>query len=144
MKKFKFRLEKVLQYRKIVKDEKLRELMMRNHILNEENQRLERLEAAALRNIINANQSMSASIVHLAGLYGARIKEEIVRQKLVLIEVKEKAEEAMAEYVEAAKDEEALVTLRNRKKEEYMEYVKKEEEKYLDEFCVQRGNTFIN
>lgn len=140
MKKFKFRLEKVLQYRHIVKDEKLRVLMECNHILNEAQSRLSELQHAALMNKLESESLFSSALVHLAGLYGKRLVEEIAMQKLEVMRAEEKVEEAMAEYIESAKEAETLDTLKERKKEEYAQYILKEEEKSIDEFNVQKGN----
>lgn len=138
MKRFRFRLERVLQYRKLVKDEKTRELIERRNKLQEDTERLRDLEMAALLNRLEENVYVTAEQVQLLGMYGARLKEAIAQQE----EQVERSQEAVAiaheAYVEAAKDEASLATLRKRKQAEYQEYVEHEEGKFLDELSVQR------
>lgn len=138
MKRFRFRLERVLQYRKLVKDEKTRELIERRNKLYEDAERLKDLKTAALLNRLEENVYVTAEQVQLLGMYGARLKEAIAQQE----EQVERSQEAVAvahgEYVEAAKEEASLATLRTRKQAEYQEYVEHEDGKFLDELSVQR------
>jgi len=138
MKRFQFRLDRVLQYRKLVKDEKTRELIQRRNKLYEESQRLKDLEAAALLNRLDEGVRLTAEQVQLVGMYAARLKEEIGEQEVRVEESQEQVAEAHKEYVEAAKEEASLATLRKRKEQEYQDYLAKEEGKSLDEFSIQR------
>jgi len=144
MKKFKFRLERVLNYRKVIKDEKTRTLMLKNFELRERIGRLRELEAAALLNILKEKVRMAASEVYLAGMYGERLREEIANQEVAVQASEEEARQAMVEYIEAAKDAESLETLKRRRKTEYLDHVNKEEGKFLDEIATQKGNTLNN
>ncbi|MCB0333169.1 MAG: hypothetical protein KDD55_06690, partial [Bdellovibrionales bacterium] len=58
-----------------------------------------------------------------------------------LLQAEDEAQQALMAYREAARDEEALVLLKKKKKAEYLEYIRHEEEKFLDEISVQKGNT---
>lgn len=138
MKRFSFRLEKVLQYRTLVKDEKLRELMLRNYELQHAQARLEQLEQAFLSNQIEQRRVLPAEQFQLRGAYALRLKDEIVAQKLAIIEAEGRVEQAMEAYIEASKDQKALAMLKERKRGEYMEWIEKELGKYLDELSVQR------
>ena len=138
MKRFKFRLERVLQYRKLLKDERTRELMEERSKLFEESERLKELEVAALMNRIEENARMTAEQVQMLGLYGQRLKQQIAQQQLQVEKQQEAVATARNAYVEAAKDEESLVTLKDRRLEEYKEYLEKEDGKFLDELSVQR------
>ncbi len=138
MKRFQFRLERVLQYRKLVKDEKTRLLMESRNRLFENSERLKELETAALLNRLEENVRISAEQVQLLAMYGARLKEQIADQEKRVQELQQEVAERRNDYVEAAKDEESLVTLKQRKQEEYKEYLEKEEGKFLDELSVQR------
>jgi flagellar FliJ protein len=141
IKKFKFRLEKVLQFREGVKEEKKRALLLRNQELNEEIARLEELEAAWSRNGIREDGVMELSEILMAGIFTARLKEDIAQQRVRIEQSKKRVEEAMAEYIEAARDARSLVMLKERKAEEYKKYLEREELKVLDELTVQKGNT---
>ncbi|RMG40493.1 MAG: flagellar export protein FliJ [Candidatus Dadabacteria bacterium] len=142
MKRFKFRLERILQYRTALKNEKLRELAMKNHALNENIAILEELQAAELLNRFEAGKTSDASDVLLMGMYAGRLIEQIDQQREKIKECQKERDAALEEYVEAAKDAESLEKLKQRKKREYQEYVDKEELKFLDELATQRGNTF--
>lgn len=144
MKKFKFRLERVLQFRRAIKDEKLRELILKNAALREGQDRLAALEDAAARNENEGSGVQFVESLYMRGLYAARLKEEIVNQRLVIIKREDEASEAMAAYIEASKELKALTTLKDKKRAEYTEYVAHEDSKFLDELATQRGNTFVN
>lgn len=142
MKKFKFRLERVLQFRTAVKDEKLRDLTLKNAKLREEQDRLHALEDAILR---NQNASEGVALVesfYMRGLYSSRLKEEIAQQGLAIIKCEEAVTEAMAAYIEASKELKSLTTLKDRKRAEYLDYLAHEDAKFLDELATQKGNTF--
>jgi len=138
MKRFRYRLEKVLEYRKLIKDEKVRELLFRNRKLAEDQDRLKSLEAAALLNRMEAEALLSAAEVELLGNYGARLRAEISGQEETVRSSESAVAEAVEEYVAAAKDEKSLVLHRERKQGEYREYVQHEEDKYADEMNTQR------
>lgn len=144
MKKFKFRLQRVLDFRKLVCDEKKRELLARNHELAQAEEQLRSLEQAEQGNLIVQGQVVDVSQILLNGLFGSRLKDQIVAQRLAIISAQDRAEQARLAYIEAAKDEKALITLKQKKFEEYKHYIELEEGKALDEFSISRGNTFVN
>ena len=140
MKKFKFRLERVLNYREAIREEKKTELAKKNAELNERVSKLEMLEEAFLKNEAALDESGNVSLLRIAGLYAARLKSEIANQIVSIEEAQEEVEVARIEYIEAAKDAKTLDTLKQKKLEEYKEYIAKEDEKFLDEMTIQKGN----
>ena len=140
MKKFKFRLERVLKYREAVREEKKTELAKKNAELTERQDKLEMLEEAFLKNEASVDESGNANLLRMAGLYAARLKTEIANQKISINEAEEEVEAAKVEYIEAAKEAKTLDTLKQKKLEEYKEYIAKEDEKFLDEMTIQKGN----
>jgi flagellar protein FliJ len=140
MKKFKFRLEKVLQYRVLVKDEKRRALLKKNRELQDARDHLYWLQEAERQNRLPENVIVPLEEVLLRGLFAERLQQEIVNQRLNIITIEEQVAQAMAEYTQAAREAKALELLKERKQQEYFEYVLKEDEKFLDELAVQRGN----
>lgn len=138
MKKFKFRLERVLHYRRLLKDEKKRELTRRLSLFNEAAQKLEMLEEAQLQNALESERILQVELVVLRGLYGARLKAEIAAQKELLLKLEADVDEARAEYIEASRELEVLEKLKARKREEYIHEMDLQEGKVLDEFAVQR------
>ena len=139
MKKFKFRLEKVLQFRRIVKDEKKRLFMEALASLQSAEARLEFLESERLRPYVTEGTIISSNDLFLSGLYGAKLVEAIAWQRIAVKECNDKAEEARAEFIEASKEVEVLEKLKEKRQNEYNEHVSKEEGKFLDELAVQRA-----
>lgn len=138
MKKFKFKLERVFQYREIVKQEKKRELTIAQNKLNTEKEILSELEKQALINHIEQDKPMLAAQVYLIGAYARRLKEEILKQGIKIVEAELEVEKALKNYIEAAKDHKALEVLKQKRLQDYREYIDKEEGKFLDELSVQR------
>lgn len=143
MKKFKFRLERVLQYRLMLKEEKRKALLLKNMKLNEAHDFLAALEDAELVNGLQRGGTLSAQQVYLIGLFASRLQDEIIRQRLLIIDLEKEVQEAMDEYTEAARDAKTLEIFKERKLREYSEYVSKEEGKFLDELAVQKGNQLV-
>ena len=138
MKKFKFRLDRVLQYRNIVKDEKRREFTKRLLVLREAQDRLEWLNHAWFQNQLESEQILQVEFVVMRGLYAARLRAEIGAQRDLIEELEEVVEAAKQEYIEASKEVEVLEKLKTKKKEEYTHEMDMLEGKVLDELSVQR------
>ena len=139
MKKFQFRLDRVLQYRGLVKDEKTRELVLARNKAFDCAERLKELEAAALMNKLEENLECTAEELFLISAYGHKLRCDIERQEEKLEEAKKNVEIARAAYIDAAKDEKSLSTLKQHKLDEYRDYLAKEELKSNDELVVQRA-----
>lgn len=140
MKKFKFRLERVLRYRRAIRDEKLRDLMLKNAKLKESEDRLATLEDEMRRDSPESG-IVPVESLYMRGLYAARLKDEIINQRLVIVQCESEVQEALAAYVEASKDVKTLTTLKDKRRTEYMDYVAHEDAKFLDELAVQKGNS---
>ena len=143
MKKFKFRLEKVLEYRETIKDEKQRDLIIRNTELSEAQDKLKEFENSYFANTIQGG-SMAMSEYELQTRYSQRLVKMIAAQKEAIIEVEKLVEEAREAYLQASLDAESLVTLRENKQVEFDEKVRKAEEAMLEELAVQQGNRSRN
>ncbi len=139
MKKFKFRLQKVLDFRMSLKDERKRELLAANQSLHEAEAERDRLQREFLSGGLVEGQTLSVEDLTLRSGYAARMKSEFERQIEIVAMRQVEAAEAVQRYIEAAKDANALDTLKNRRFQEYMERIQKEEERILDESAVQRA-----
>jgi len=144
MKKFKFRLERILNYRNINKQEHLRALMLKNQTLYEHEQNLDELQQAEGRKILNSKEPMSAAWVNLIGAYGKALQMQIVQEREDVQVAREAAEKALAEYIESAKEARALEMLKEKKLREYREILDNEERKFLDDVANIRSNQRIN
>lgn len=143
MKKFRFRLQRVLEYRKLIKQEKLRVLLVCNMELSQARGTLEQLLQAERDNVIESQRPVDSGVVHLSGLFAVRLKEEIDSQRVRVLECEQAVEKALAEYVEAAQEAEAIVKLKEKRLTEYREYMDKEDMKFIDEINTQKGNRFL-
>lgn len=139
MKRFRYRLQRVLNYRETVRQEKKRLLLLARQELAQRSQVLSDLEESERSNTLAAGQIMSAELVHMRGLFAASLQERIVQQRLAIVESEARVQEALNVYIEAAKESEALKTLKTRRKEQYDEEVRREDEKVLDEMATQRS-----
>jgi len=135
MKKFQFRLDRVLQYRQLVKDEKSKELIVLRNILIEEQEKLKALEAAYFNTSIE--EASSAEELQMVAFYLDGLKNDIECQKKVIQSATEKVLAAQAVYLQAAQEEKTLSQLKERNYLEYQEYLAKEEAKNIDEVTVQ-------
>ncbi|MCB0320695.1 MAG: flagellar FliJ family protein [Bdellovibrionales bacterium] len=137
MKKFRFRLERVLEHRKRIAEEKKRVLAEKNRaVIDLESKRedlIGRLDEDALGSGIE-----DASLFLMNAQYKLRLRSELAEAEEKLEDAREEQKAALADYEIAARDEKALIKLKEKRESEHREYVLKEEEKYLDEMTVQR------
>lgn len=139
MKKFKYRLEKVLQLRERLKEEALRELTLRNGELQAKQYERERLIESFLQNRVEEGSVMSIGELSLKGQYAARLKSEIASAAVAIEEAEKAVQEATVQYVAASKEAKILTTHKEKKVEEYKEAYFKEEGRFLDELATQRA-----
>jgi flagellar export protein FliJ len=139
MKRFNFRLQRVLEIRDRFRDERRQELGQRNFELDRERRILGDLDQEFLRSKVEEGGTYSASELLLVGEYSVRLKEDIEQQQLRVAAAEQAAEEARERYIEASKETQALEKLKERRREEYVEQALKEEGSQLDEFAVQRS-----
>ena len=155
MKQFRFRLQRVLEYRDRICDECRQELGRLTFERDQAAQRLAdlRSEASSLTlmggGTVPANPSgagsavtsfpvMSVNDIILVGDYGVRLKDEIAKQEEVVREATGAVDKAREVYIEASKEVKALDSLRQKRKADYDEAKLKDDEKNLDELTVQR------
>lgn len=138
MKKFRFRLERVLQYRQTIKREKHRDLIKEQILLQEHLNLLVGLEQELQSVGVEDGAVILARDVKMLGDYAGRLRSNISDTQREIEEAQKRVERAREIYQEAAKEAEALEKLKARKNSEFQAYVLKEEEKFLDELAVMR------
>jgi len=143
MKRFKFRLERVLQFRKRVREGKLKVLLEKNQEVSNLEQRLSDLVRAQLSNTVE-NTNFDSRLLEIQNLYGQRLRAEIFSTNESLENAQNEAKLALNEYMEASKEEKVLVSLRNKREQEYLEIIEKHEQAVLDEISIQKGNQMLN
>ncbi len=139
MKRFNFRLQRVLEIRERFRDELRQELVQRNFELDRERGVLEDLDQEFLRSKVKEGGTYSAGELVLVGDYSTRLHEQIEQQRVRVAEAQRAAEEARERYIEASKEAQALEKLREKRRQEYVEQTRKDEGAQLDEFAVQRA-----
>ena len=139
MKRFNFRLQRVLEIRERYRDEVRQELVQRNFELDRERSILADLDQEFLRSKVEEGGTYSASEMVLVGAYSTRLQQQIEQQRLRVIAAERATEEARERYIEASKESQALEKLKEKRRQEYVEQTLKEEGIQLDEFAVQRA-----
>lgn len=138
MRRFSFRLQRVLDIREQFRDELRQELVRKNHERDEELQVLARLEQESLQIKIEEGGTYSASELVMFGAYSVRLKQLMEQQQQRVAAAIKQVEEAKERYIEASKEAKALEMLRQKRREEYTEQQLKEEGRQLDELAIQR------
>ncbi len=138
MKRFKFRLQRVLDLRVQIRDKARQELVRRNGERDHELSVLAHLEDEYRRVTMEEGGMYSASQLVLFGAYAERLEGEINNQKLVVARAIEAAEVAQAHYIEASREAKALEMLREKKLKEHNEEALRQEGAFLDELAITR------
>ncbi len=139
MKKFKFRLERVLQFRMALKDERKRDLLDANQRLRDAEQVQEQLNGELARHGLESGEVLLLGELELRGVYRERTKLALEAQGEAVAMRQVDVAAALESYIEAAKDANALEALKKRRLQEFQERIQKLEETALDEIAVQRA-----
>jgi len=140
MKRFKYRLERVLHFRRLIEAEAKRELQLAQRELADAEARLKELEAQLVKEFSDGSEEkeMRAEEFLLISSYRAGLKVRIEQQ---LVEIETRRQEVvnkMAKYREAARELESLVRHRVTKVTEYDHEASVAEQAQIDELMVQR------
>jgi flagellar FliJ protein len=141
MKRFTFRLQRILDIREQIRDEARQELGRRNARLAQEQGVLAGLEAELLRLSSSADGIVTAGELLLTGAYALRVQKMIEQQVVKVEEARQAVVEAQERYIQANKDARALEMLKDKKRAEYDQEMLKEEISQLDEVAVQRASS---
>jgi flagellar FliJ protein len=139
MKRFRFRLQRLLDIREQIRDEARQELARRNHELAEQQSVLRGLQEESGRLTAHRDGIISAGDLQLTGAYAVRLQQMIERQVLLVAQASQAVVEAQERYVQANKDAKALELLKEKRKGEHKEALLKEEMQQLDEVATQRA-----
>lgn len=138
MKKFNFRLERVLEHRNTVKKEKAGELAEKNRDLFDAEKKVEEIITAQDSVDQPVEELISMAEVALSGQYQEALREALINQRLVVLEARDAVEAARQAYVEKAVEAEVLETLRQKKLDEHKLEGKRSERKQTDRMVVMR------
>jgi flagellar FliJ protein len=141
MKRFRFRLQRILDIREQIRDEARQELGRRNAELAHEESVLRGLEQELQRLRAEGDGIVTAGEYQLMGAYAVRVQKLIEQQYVKIDEARKRVLEAQEKYIQANKDAKALELLKERKREEYDKEILREEINQLDEVATQRAAT---
>ena len=140
IKKFKFRLEKVLQFRVGVRDEKKAVLVKKNQQLQEEQAELERLFVLMRENSPGANGQITVDELIIRDRYAERLKKMITEQKERIVRTEIEVATAKDEYLLANQEVRALEVLKEKRQKEHETHIEHETAKFLDELTTQSNS----
>lgn len=138
MKRFRFRLQRVLDFRNSLKKEQGLQLAKRNAELLTEQETLEGIVAEHEQSTGQAGGVHAASELKQVRDYGQRLQKRFVEQRQTVQEATQAAEDARLKFVEKSVDAEVFTNLKERKLHEFKEEVRRAEQKELDKLVVQR------
>lgn len=143
-KKFKFRLESVLKYRKIIEDEKKREFAEANKAVEEQRLKIRDLEEERME-VLNSirdmrsgkekqslNMSSMVDAMRIVGGIEMGISSAQNEEKRLEKEVTGKRQA----FVESQRDKKAIEILRDKRKKSYLKEVDAERQQILDELSI--------
>ena len=138
MKKFKFRLQRVLEYRHTLTKDKERELAIKNRELREAEEGVTFLIEAQDNAELAGEGVMSIAELALRGEYLDALQQSLIQQRLMVLQAVDAVDAAREAYREKAIEEETLETLKDKKKDEHKETARKEDRKVMNDMVVQR------
>ncbi|SHI05226.1 flagellar export protein FliJ [Sporanaerobacter acetigenes] len=143
MDKFNFKLEKVLDYKKIIETDKKGEYGKAKQKLIKEENVLE--DYNRYKDNIKNERNLSIYKTNIANLklyndHLLDIDRHILEQERVVDKTKEKLEIAKDELLEATKEKKTFEKLKENRYEEYLYSIKKEEEKIIDTIVTFKGS----
>jgi flagellar export protein FliJ len=138
MKKFKFRLDRILKYNTSLKKEKERQLMMERAKLNEAEASRLMVEQEQERMDQCGVETTSMAELMLRGEYLDALQRLLENQRELVKKANEAVEVAREEYVTQSREEKTLLMMKDKKKGEYNEEKSKHEKVTTDSINTMR------
>jgi len=138
MKRFKFRLQRVLDFKTTLKKESERELARRNGELHSAERRAEEILEEQDKAKLESQGTVTAAELLLHGNYQARLREVLIEQRLMVLQAARAVEDARDAYLEKAIETETLENVKEQRHTEHKEEAQREVRKEVDEMVVQR------
>jgi flagellar protein FliJ len=141
MKPFRFRLETLLEFRKMKKEQEQVVFLQAVNQLNLEKKILMEMKQKLLENVelltVRQQQSLSIEIFKSFHYYFDKINKEIIKQNARVLEADEYRQQCLKALVEAERNHKAVEKFREKKVEQYQFEAMNEEQKSLDEIGLQ-------
>jgi flagellar protein FliJ len=137
---FIFKLQSVLDYRINIEEKILNEFSKIRRELEAEELKLKNLKQERA-NLIDALRKMQNRSLHIDDItlyisYVEQVREDEKKQKILIVQVKEKLEAKRKELLEAVKKKKVMEKLKERHTEEYEDSMRMMEQKNFDEMAV--------
>lgn len=139
MKKFKFRLQAVLDFRERSCEQLKGELLKANQLLTESEQEVSRLENIYSQNIFNNQEVRPVAEVLLNAHTNQSLNLKIEQAKLIVEQKQQAVDQALELFQEASKELKSVSVLKERKLQEFDKKLAEHESSSLDELAVQRA-----
>lgn len=141
MKPFRFRLEALLEFRKMQKEQAQVVFLQATHQLQSEKEKLAVLEANVNENISllrnSQQQSLSIEKLKFFRYYFDKINKDIEKQKDSVVQAETYCQQCLADLGEAEKNHKIVEKFREKKLQQYQIEEINEEQKILDEIGLQ-------
>ena len=135
-KKFNFRLEKVKKFRELIKKEAEQEVMLKKQDHYSAQETMQLIVEERNRNKVENDEILTAADYQLVGIYNDFLENLIDHQVEVVKKTEEDLRAAKEIFVEKAKEEKALVLLKDKKREEFDEEEKVRIKKEISEIAI--------
>jgi flagellar FliJ protein len=140
VKRFKFRLQRILDVRIQIRDEARQELVRRNTERDHQIYVLAQLQDEFMQLGLTEGGTYSATDLSRLGAYAERLTVAIDQQKLVVAEAIKAAELAHESYISASREAKVIELLKDKKLQEYRAEQLREEGAFLDELASRGVN----
>ena len=138
MKKFKFRLDRILKYNTALKKEKERALMMERMRLNEAEETRRMIEGEQERMDQCGVETTSMAELSLRGEYLEALQMLLENQRTLVEEANKAVDVARDAYTAQAREEKSLLMMKEKKKEAYDEEKLKSDKHTMDSINTMR------
>jgi len=133
---YKYKMEKVLDYRSTVEKHKVEDYARINQKLDQEKEHLVNLEEEF--NKKKKEITTDVNSMKMSFLYKEKLKTELSHQKSKVDEIIHKANDAREVLIEARKDRKIMEILKEKDKEKFHHEMLIREQKELDDFTIMR------
>lgn len=136
MMNFKFKMEKVLEYKSNVEKSKVEDYARMNNKLSLETEHLSNLESELKERTREKVTEINA--MKMQFLYKEKLKTQVQHQKVKVEEVFQKTNVARDVLIEARKDRKIMEMLKDKDKEKHRHEMLLQEQKELDDLSIMR------
>lgn len=144
MKRYRFKLESLLKYRKLSEDKLRQEILLKMQELRKCESQLNLMKSEKQKSAGEFTQvqldGINGNHIFLYKNYLNSLAEQVEEQKIEMMKSKKEAEEARKDYLEARKQLETVEKLKEKDFQRYLNEMRISEQKRLDEIAANQYN----